>query len=186
MEGSGGAPNDLAEDGAGVVSEATSSIDSLQRPEQASWRIRRASASDASAVAVAVRELLIELGAKPAPTERIEQAARALVDEPEAGTVLLADAQGEVVGVLGVSWQSAIRVPGRYGLIQELWVRPGWRSRAVGAELLEALCELARAQGVTRIEVGLPGEGFSHLAATEAFYLNNDFKRNGVRMRRQL
>ncbi len=186
MEGSGRASNDLNEDGAGVVSEAGSSIDSLQTQEQAAWTIRRASAPDASAVAAAVCELLIELGAKPAPTERMEQAARTLVDDPDAGAVLLADAQGEVVGVLGTSWQSAIRVPGRYGLIQELWVRPGWRSRAVGAELLEALCTLARAQGIGRIEVGLPGEGFSHLAATEAFYLNNEFKRNGLRMRRQL
>lgn len=169
------------------MSEAvSSSVDSLQEQAPVSWKIRAATHADLPAVATSVRELLLELGADPAPVELLEAGAHALLEEPSAGVVLLADAGGEVVGMLGASWQCAIRVPGRYGLIQELWVRPDWRGRAVGAGLLETLYELALAHGVARIEVGLPGEGFSHLAATEAFYLNNDFKRNGMRMRRAL
>ena len=44
--------------------------------------------------------------------------------EPAAGAVLVAEADGELVGVLGASWQMAIHVPGAYALIQDLWVRP--------------------------------------------------------------
>ena len=54
----------------------------------------------------------------------------------------------------------------------------------IGAELIEALVELARARGVSRIEVGLPRESFRALHATEAFYLENDFAPLGPRMRR--
>ena len=54
-------------------------------------------------------------------------AARALLEHPESGVVLVADADGEIVGVLAASWQTAIHVAGRYGLIQDLWVHPGWR-----------------------------------------------------------
>jgi GNAT superfamily N-acetyltransferase len=93
---------------------------------------------------------------------------------------------GSIVGVLGVSWQSAIHIPGRYGLIQDLWVDPSWRGGGVGAGLLVALFELAREREVARLEVGLPRERFAGLAATEAFYVANGFSALGARMRRSL
>lgn len=114
----------------------------------------------------------------------METAARELLEDPRLGALIVAEGDGAIVGVLAASWQSAMHVPGRYALIQDLWVHRSWRSVGVGAGLLAALCELARAQGLARVEVGLPGERFSGLAATEAFYLANGFTPLGVRMRR--
>ncbi len=151
-----------------------------------SWEIREATHADVPAVVVGVSELLEELGGKPAATDALEQAARALIDDSGAGVLLVAENLNEIVGVLGVSWQLAIRVPGRYGLIQELWVHPAFRGMTIGGDLVVALFEIARAQGVTRLEVGLPSERFPHLGATEAFYLNNGFATIGTRMRRLL
>jgi branched-chain amino acid aminotransferase len=91
-----------------------------------------------------------------------------------------------IVGVLAASWQYAIHVPGRYGTIQDLWVHPEWRSRALGRKLVEALVGLAGEQGIARLEVGLPQESFAQLAATERFYLSNGFSNLGPRMRRLL
>ena len=91
---------------------------------------------------------------------------------------------GAIVGVLGASWQSAIHIPGRYALIQDLWVHPSWRGAGVGGGLLAALFELARRAGIACVEVGLPRERFAGLAATEAFYLANGFTPLGARMRR--
>jgi GNAT superfamily N-acetyltransferase len=133
-----------------------------------------------------VGELLVELGGKPAASEQLEDAAHALIDDPDAGVLLVAEDEGVIVDVLGVSWQLAIRVPGRYGLIQELWVHSSWRGRAIGGELILALVELAPEHGVTRLEVGLPSERFRHLGATEAFYVSNGFTTIGLRMRRLL
>ena len=152
--------------------------------EANNWHVRAAYQEDAPAVAAAVSDLLVELGGKPACEAELEQTTRAIIDDPDLGLVLVAEYEDEIVGVLGVSWQSAIRIPGRYGLIQELWVAPAWRYRTIGADLILTLCELAPVHDVTRLEVGLPGERFPHQAATESFYLNNGFTPIGLRMRR--
>lgn len=148
--------------------------------------VRTAAHGDVPALAAGVVELLAEIGGKPPPTQQLEATAHALIDDPDAGAIMIAECEGQLLGVLGASWQSAIRVPGRYGLIQELWVHPEWRGQNVGAELLSALCELARQLDVGRLEVGLPSERFLALANTEAFYAANDFSPIGTRMRRLL
>lgn len=145
--------------------------------------VRAGTHDDLAAVVVAVRELLIELGSTPPSASAMEEAARKLIDDPGAGALLIAQSGAEIVGVLGASWQTAIHVPGRYALIQDLWVHPSWRSRAVGGKLLKALFALACEQGMTRVEVGLPRERFQGIRATEAFYLRNSFEPLGPRMR---
>ena len=150
------------------------------------WMVRRASPADAKGVAAAVHELLLELGGTPSTPKAMEAAAATLIDSPWAGAVLVAQASKALVGVLAASWQMAIHVPGSYALIQDLWVHPSWRSRSVGAGLLQALFELAVAKGFERVEVGLPRESFARFASTESFYLENGFAPNGPRMRRIL
>jgi GNAT superfamily N-acetyltransferase len=148
--------------------------------------VRAATVDDAPAVASAVEELLIELGGeRPSPTA-LEEGARRLAEDPSAGALLVAEDEGRVVGILAASWQYAIHVPGRYGTIQDLWVHPDWRSRALGRELVLALVREAADVGVPRLEVGLPQESFAGLDATERFYRENDFTPLGPRMRRLL
>jgi branched-chain amino acid aminotransferase len=169
------------------VNEAAASTPPLRSPTPAGCSVRLATREDLPAIAVAVCELVLELGGKPSPQPALHDAARALLEEPRTGALLVADADGGVVvGFLGASWLSAVRIPGRYGLIQELWVHPDWRSRTIGGELIAALCELAHEHGIERIEVGLPGERFARVEATEAFYRANGFAAIGSRMRRLL
>jgi GNAT superfamily N-acetyltransferase len=149
-------------------------------------RVRLAQVHDAAAVAVAVRELLIELSGDAPPVGALERAARSVLEDPTAGAVLLADDGGQIAGVLSASWQTAIHVPGRYALIQDLWVSPDHRGQAIGRELLLALFELAVEREIVRVEVGLPSERFAGLRATEAFYLANGFSLLGPRMRQML
>lgn len=155
---------------------------------RAACTVRVATEVDAPAVATAVSELLVELSGGGPPPAALEEATRQLARDEGMGALLVAEAEGEdgIVGVLAASWQHAIHVPGRYGTIQDLWVHPGWRSRAVGRELVTAFCELAREVGASRIEVGLPRESFAQIRATEAFYRANGFEHLGPRMRRKL
>jgi len=166
------------------VSEAAAS----EAAAGAACRVREATGEDGPAVAEAVAELLVELSGGGPPPHRLEEAVRELAGDGEKGALLVAEAGGEdgIVGVLAASWQHAIHVPGRYGTIQDLWVHPDWRSRAVGRELVDAFCEIARAAGARRIEVGLPRESFERIGATEAFYRANGFEHLGPRMRRKL
>jgi GNAT superfamily N-acetyltransferase len=148
--------------------------------------IRAATADDAPAVAKAVEALLIELGGERPSAAALEETARSLAEDPQTGALLVAEEDGEIVGVCAVSWQFAVHVPGRYGTIQDLWVHPEWRSRALGRELILALVRQASEMGVPRLEVGLPQNGFANLDATERFYRENDFTPLGPRMRRLL
>ncbi|HXQ01070.1 MAG TPA: GNAT family N-acetyltransferase [Solirubrobacteraceae bacterium] len=150
------------------------------------WDIREATHADVPAAAAAINQLLEELGGKAGDLEELERVAHALVDDGSAGVLLVAENLNEIVGVLGVSWQIAIRIPGRYGLIQEMWVHPAFRGMTMGGDLVVALFDIARRQGVRRLEVGLPAEHYPHLDATEAFYVNNGFTTIGTRMRRLL
>jgi GNAT superfamily N-acetyltransferase len=148
--------------------------------------IRAASEEDVVPVADAVEDLLVELGGKRPARQEVEAEVRAIVEDPRTGLLLVAESGGEIVGVLGASWQRAIHVPGRYATIQDLWVDSAARSRGVGAELVAEMARLAGEQGVARIEVGLPKENFENIAATEAFYAANGFEHLGPRMRRLL
>jgi len=166
----------------------------VQVPTTRKWHVRPAVPEDIQAVAAAVAALLDELAGAPqstsassAPAERdlstMEGTVRALIENPQAGTLLVADAEGSLVGMLAASWQIAIHVPGRYGLIQDLWVPPSLRGGGIGAALVEAFAAIAREQGVPRIEVGLPKPSFAGIAATEAFYVRNGLVPHGTRMR---
>jgi len=148
--------------------------------------IREAGDGDVAAIASAVESLLLELGGRRPERHELEAETRALLEEPAGGSALIAEADGDVVGVLSASWQRAIHVPGVYATIQDLWVDEDWRSRGVGAELVEALASQARARGVSRLEVGLPRETFAAIASTESFYSRNGFEHLGPRMRRLL
>ena len=138
------------------------------------------------AVVDAVAELLVELGAMPPDRDAMHTATRALLDDRDAGVVLVAEANTGLVGVLAASLQTAIHIPGRYALIQDLWVHPSSRSNHVGAALIAALVELARQAGIARLEVGLPRDSFAAIDATTAFYARNGFQAHGPRMRRVL
>ena len=174
-------------------------------PGKSGWDVRRARRSDAAAVATGVAALLCELGATPPSHTSIEAEARAHIDDPSLGIVLIATADatssqkwsdsdgkcelaggGRLVGVLTASWARAIQVPGRMLTIEVLWTRREWRGRAVGAGLVDALAEAAVDAGAGRVEVGLPRESFEALRATERFYLANGFERLGPRMRKAL
>jgi GNAT superfamily N-acetyltransferase len=147
------------------------------------WLVRPAVPADAAAVAHAVGRLLAELGAGAPAPDALLAACDELLADPAAGAVVVAEADGRLVGVLAASIQLAMHVPGRYALIQDLWVDPAWRSRSIGAELVGALAQVARERGLARIEVGLPKPSFPALAATQAFYRACGFEDLGPRMR---
>ena len=171
------------------MNDGTASAEAERAAETGeSWSVREAAEADVPAAAAAVAELLVELSGGGPDAAELEEATRKLVGDPGEGTLLVAEARGEgkIVGILAGSWQHAIHVPGRYGTIQDLWVHPDWRSKAIGRDLVEAYCEIARRAGAKRLEVGLPRESFPAIKATEAFYRVNGFEHLGPRMRRKL
>lgn len=73
--------------------------------------------------------------------------------EPLHGAVWLARADGEAIGygVLGCGFSLEHR--GRDAFVDELYVRPGWRSRGVGGRILDAMEATCRKQGISALHL---------------------------------
>ena len=89
-----------------------------------------------------------------------------------------------IVGVLTLSENFAIYTNGHYGLINELLVSPDHRSSGIGARLIEAVKEMGRSRGWTRIEVGTPVE--ERWLRTRQFYRRQGFVFAGPKLKFRL
>lgn len=98
------------------------------------------------------------------------------------GRVLVAEEEGELLGLASVTFNPAMRYGAEYCQLEELVVDPAARGKKVGALLMEAMLDQARARGCA--EVG------AYLVATteqnRAFYEKFGFEATGTEMRQRL
>lgn len=73
----------------------------------------------------------------------------------------------------------ALYAEGAFGTISELYVRPAYRSQTIGAALLDAVIQAARARGWTRLEVTTPP--LPLFERTYRFYKRQGFTISGGR-----
>ncbi|MFN7941627.1 MAG: GNAT family N-acetyltransferase [Thermoanaerobaculia bacterium] len=66
------------------------------------------------------------------------------------------DSAGAIVGVLTLAEVFAVYTQGYHGVINEMYVRPAYRSAGVGASLIDAAVAFGAERGWTRIEVTAP------------------------------
>lgn len=149
-----------------------------------SIRLAQAQPADAPLVADLVGELLREImtaiGMKAFEFSQVETEARArrwLVDGTY--TVLLAYHDEQVAGLLTLSESRALYAEGVFGIIPELYVRPAFRSRRVGATLLAEATNLAHTKQWTRLEVTTPP--LPQFDRALAFYERQGFSITGGR-----
>lgn len=93
-------------------------------------------------------------------------------------TLLALGEEDEVVGIMTVSESLSFYAGGRFGVINELYVAPPFRSEGVGRTLLDAAKELAEQRGWSRLEVTTPGEDYTD---TLRFYEREGFVAIGPR-----
>ena len=76
-----------------------------------------------------------------------------LWEQPLHGAVWLARAAGEAIGygVLGCGFSLEHR--GRDAFVDELYVRPGWRSRGVGGRILDVMEAACGEQGISALHL---------------------------------
>ncbi len=105
-----------------------------------------------------VYELLNELFPELGYTREkcIETAERLLAGSERVWSFLATTHDGRDVGVVTLNECAAIYAGGRFGEISELYVDPEFRSKGVGAQLIEAAVEFGRERGWPDIEVGAP------------------------------
>ncbi|HYH83022.1 MAG TPA: GNAT family N-acetyltransferase [Longimicrobium sp.] len=84
---------------------------------------------------------------------RSREAFRTLVGDPALGRVWLMRVGGETVGYAAVTVCYSLEFAGRYALVDELYVREGWRGRGIGARALELAAEACRELGVAAVRL---------------------------------
>ena len=137
--------------------------------------IRRALAGDRNRCL----ELLETLGGQilPAAADVFEQL---LTDER--GAVLIAEHDGEIVGMISISFNLAMRFGGEYSQLEELIVDSAARGLKAGGALVQSAVDLAKARGCKE-------SGLYLVASTEhnqAFYEKYGYRRVGSEMRQAL
>ncbi len=93
-------------------------------------------------------------------------------------TLLALDDDGDVVGLITLVESLSLSAGGRYGVINELYVVPEYRSEGVGKMLLDFAKEIGEERGWTRLEVTTPGDEFDK---TLRFYEREGFWKIGPR-----
>jgi GNAT superfamily N-acetyltransferase len=147
-------------------------------------RIEPALPDDAHVIASMVGELLHEIMA--AVNEKTfnfdcqdtEARARAWLADGSY-LVLLAKADGAVVGFLALYQSYALYTQGSYGTIPEFYVRPSHRSQGIGSALIAQSKTIGQTRGWRRLEVTTPP--LPQFDRTLAFYQRHGFTISGGR-----
>ena len=140
-------------------------------------RIRLATIEDSAVIAQLMTQL-IEVGGYESwqvPPEQIENNLRKMADS-DAYHVLLAEDEGQVVGLLGLSFRHTLFHPAPSALIDELVVERGHHRRGVGRQLIAEAIERCRAAGCCEIEVSTERSN----EAAQEFYRRHGFSHEAV------
>ncbi len=92
--------------------------------------------------------------------------------------------EGRIVGISTLVETIAIYAGGSYGIIDEMYVDPEFRSRGVGRLLIEAIKEFGQQKNWLRIDVTAPPE--EEWNRTVRFYEREGFVFTGPKMRFKL
>lgn len=111
----------------------------------------------------------------PWDEDALRRALGELWRQPLHGAVWLARAAGEAIGygVLGCGFSLEHR--GRDAFVDELYVRPEWRSRGVGGRILDAMEAACRQQGISALHLEVDHDN----AAGKRLYRRRGFDDHG-------
>lgn len=133
---------------------------------------RIADPTDTGSVAILLAALFEEVEHTPDAAEIADIFAE--IDGDDSHSTLLAlNADDDIVGILTIVECLSISAGGKYGVLNELYVVPEYRSEGVGKMLVDEAKDLAEARDWKRLEVTTPGDEFSktlHFYAREGFY----------------
>lgn len=149
------------------------------------YHFRIADRNDSEIVAEMVAKLLTELRGAIVEKEAYLEVSEKLLSDNKQYTVFLAySAPSDYLGFISVYESSSIHTSGEYGVIQELFVYPEYRSSQIGHGLLSRVKNLAVGKGWNRLEVGAPNP--EQWGRSVAFYRREGFIEIGPRLKLSL
>jgi GNAT superfamily N-acetyltransferase len=91
---------------------------------------------------------------------------------------------GEMAGVMTVVESFAIYANGNYGIINEMYVEPKYRSSGIGGQLINTLVSYGASRGWPRIDVTAPEA--KRWIRTRRFYEQEGFVFTGPKLKRMI
>jgi GNAT superfamily N-acetyltransferase len=92
------------------------------------------------------------------------------------------DRDQNIIGICTLMEAFAIYANGNYGIIDEMYVHPDYRSLGVGSKLITAVLEHGRRKSWARIEVTAPEN--ERWSRTRAFYEKEGFSFTGPKLKK--
>lgn len=87
----------------------------------------------------------------------------------------------DVVGIISLTQSQAFYAGGKYGVIDEMYVVPGFRSNNIGSQIIVGLKQIAKLKGWKRLDVTAPTE--ERWLRTVDFYKRNGFEFTGPKLK---
>jgi GNAT superfamily N-acetyltransferase len=139
--------------------------------------------SDFQLMASCIGKLYAELfGEGTVPKAEVLARLREQIDEEPAYWAFVAhDEAGELLAFVTLAESFAVFASGRYGIINELWVRGDRRSAGVGADVIDFAKAFAKRRGWQRIDVSAPAD--PRWDRSYAFYQRIGFVFTGRKLR---
>jgi len=81
-----------------------------------------------------------------------------LIDNSQLGSMLVAEEEGNIIGVITLSYPMAIRCGGIYACVEEFIVAEQGRGKGVGGQLLKKAIVEAQKKGCYEIQVNNPSD----------------------------
>ena len=85
-----------------------------------------------------------------------EKAFREIIQDANLGTIFIAEDDGDILGVLTLSYPTAIRCGGIYTCIEEFIVHEKARGKGVGGSLIKAALDETSSRGCFELQVNNP------------------------------
>jgi GNAT superfamily N-acetyltransferase len=136
---------------------------------------------DAHIVFALIGKMLMEISSNPDEYAyiKIKKVYQDLMHNKDRFKVFVAKADSEdLVGFISCIETFAFYTNGNYGLINEIYVEPEYRSQGIGKMLLEKVKKFGREQGWSRVDFIIPGDDESSKITN--FYEREGFKYFGT------
>lgn len=143
---------------------------------ESAMKIRQATIEDSAVIAQLITQLIEASGYEDLVSpEQIEKSLRKMADS-DVYQVLLAEDQGQIVGLLSLNFRHTLFHPALSAFIDELVVEQGHRRQGVGQQLIAEAIERCRAAGCCEIEVSTEQSN----KAAQKFYRQHGFSHEAV------
>ena len=131
-------------------------------------RLREAALDDLANVVALIGHL-----GYPVSEDAMRQTLTRLREASEQATIVVAELDGVVCGLLVLGSRPSLVLQGTIGIVQELVVGPAHRRREIGEALLQYAKGIAVERGFARLECAVPP---MHQPAADRFFLERGFE----------